>query len=596
MSFSTLSIGRSGLLISQYALNTTGNNVANAATPGYARQFVNQQALVPQEIGGGVVGLGVGVESILRVADNFLEQQLRNAYSHDTNLSQMETAYTNLQVYFNEPSDCDLSTAMDEFWAAVSNLNDAVEDTASRRQLTQKAESLAERVNTLSRQIREYRAAINGEIQATVNHINTITGQIAQLNKAIVNMEYGGLLSVSANDLRDQRDVLIKELAGIVDIQTSEEANGSVIVRQGNRTLVYYDSATRLKTEIANSDDMLVYVPAWPDGTSLAVSDGALAAQLAIRDEVLRSYKRDLDFLAAQIAWQVNRALSQGVGLVGYTEVKAANAPSNPAAYLDELDFGFAPQGDAFKVQNGSFEIIVRDLATGAETAVVIEIDLDRRLDPLGDRDIVLYDRDQPDAENSLVSRVQRALDAVVPGGFSVGVDNRNNFYIRCLSDGCDFGFGRDSSGLLAALGINTLFTGHDGESLGVSAVMSASPQFIPGARKSETQNGFVAGNNDGIKALLALRSSPILDGGSSTLEGFYQGITGRLGVEGQRVIVERISQANILTRMENQREELSGVSLDEELTKMIQYQRAFQGCSKLISIADTMYETLIGM
>ncbi len=135
MSFKTLNIGATALMTSQLALNTVGHNVSNAATPGYTRQRVMTEAALPDIKTFGVLGSGVTVRSVTRVADEFLENQVREATTLFKYLEAQINSYENIEGIFNELTDNDLSSAFDDFWNGVSDVTNYVEDISTRRTL-----------------------------------------------------------------------------------------------------------------------------------------------------------------------------------------------------------------------------------------------------------------------------------------------------------------------------------------------------------------------------------------------------------------------------------------------------------------------------
>lgn len=588
MSFKTLNIGATALLTQKRALDTVGQNIANAATPGYSRQRVKTEAISPEIHTFGALGSGVRIMSIKRIADDFLDKQVRIAKGTMESLNAFDNAYETMQVVFNELTDNDLSSTMNEFWNAVSDLSNNVEDISTRRAVIENAKTLRDRFEIMEQQIRNLRLHQNEALVDTVGRVNSLLIEVAQLNLDIVRVESGGVTGVVANDLRDQRGERLKELASIMDIKVSAQPNGSVVVTQKTRLLVMDNEYFALSTRSSNSDDIMIETPVFlSDDSDVILGDGLMFAQVEIRDRMLMDFKRDIDQLAASFAWEFNRIHSQGVGLNGFNSITGTTSVVDPNLDLDQLQFEFTPKPGTYQIVNGNVEIIVHNTISGNDTTVNIEIDLDNNpIDP----DTILYDPGNPTAANALVNKLQAAFDSVRIGVFTVGLGLSNRLQISSNTAEFTFGFGRDTSGVLATLGVNTFFTASDAGNFDVNTMIDNNPDLIAGARE------FTPGDNTGALALLALRETGVLSNKVATLDDFYEGIVGRLGIEGARIKSLQETQADILMRMENQREELSGVNLDEELTKMIQFQRSFQSAARFISTADTILETLINM
>lgn len=592
MGFHSLAIGKTALLTSRYGLDTVGQNIGNVNTEGYSRQVLRQEATLPTIVGSNAaIGTGVNIYSVRRVADEYVEKQYRQAYGHDQYLGSMQSCYQNIQTYFNELGGSALSNSMNKFWNALSDFSTHIEQVPVRKTLLEEAKSMTERFNALGEHLREYRVIMNEEVVESINQVNRLLRQVGDLNREIVRTEQGGASNIMANDLRDQRGEAIKQLNALMDVDAVEEKNGSMIVSLHGRTLVYYDQAFDIQTQKVLSDDMMVAVPVFStDGYPVQPKDGRLAAQMNIRDVVIKSYQKDVDDLAGTMIWEFNRIYSQTRGLDYYQSLTAVDGPIDPAVSLDKLQYRDKLGGDGFKIVNGNLEFVVYNRNTKEEIKLDIEIDLDGRPNPAGDPDMILWDPANPGASNSFVNRLQKALDEAVPGAFQVTIDDTYHVGITSKTSDYGFTFGNDTSGILAALGLNTFFSGHNALTMDINKFTFEHPEMVGGAYSNNK------GDNAGAMNLLLLRDTKLFYGNNGTLDGYYQSITGRLGSEAGAVDSLKDMQRDITQRMYVQREELSGVNLDEEMTKMITYQRTFQGAAKFISTVDQLYQTLIQM
>jgi flagellar hook-associated protein 1 FlgK len=594
MAFHSLAIGTSALLTARYGMDVTGQNLGNIDTPGYSRQRLNQEGLKgwTAGLGNSIIGTGVWTQSVKRIGNEYVEKQLRQATSTDTYYTDLQRCYSNIQAFFNELSGNALSDATSLFWNGMSDFNDHVENLSVRTTAITEAEQLTRRFNSLGQQLTEYRRDVDNEIAESVVQINRLLNSIATLNKVIVNTELGGVSNREANDLRDQRGEAVKELYSYMDIDVVEEDNGSFIISMHGRNLVYYDQVKEIAIDKTVSyDGTLVNTPVFAsDHYPLRPKDGELAAQMEMRDVIIKSYKEDIDKLAANFIWEFNRAHSQTRGLESFSTLTSLNPPFNPADTLDKMVYKDLIPPGTFQIQNGNFEIVIHNRNTNEPTSVNIEVDLDGRLSPSGEPDMILWDPDNKEATNSLVYRMQRALDQAMPGVFEVKIDRE--YHVTIESKNADYGFcfGTDTSGVLAALGFNVFFTGHNSTTMGVNPLLNGNPALLGGA------TSFEKGDNSGSLSLLAVRDKELAKLEGMTLEGFYQGVTGRLASEANRTSNMKLLSEDVLTRMFTQRESLSGVNEDEEVVKMITFQRAFQSAAKFISTMDQLYETLINM
>ena len=594
MGFHSLAIGASALLTARYGIDVTGQNLGNVDTPGYSRQRLNQNALKGWTAGlnNAIIGTGVWTKSVLRVANEHVEKQLRQATSTDAYFTNLRYCYTNIQAFFNEPTRGNaLSDSMNQFWNAMSDFSTHVESLPIRTTAVKEAEAMVARFNAMGRQLKEYRQSVNEQVRETINQINAKLHQIAVLNKEIVNNELGGVTGMCANDLRDQRGEIVKELYALMDIDVVEEVNGTYIVSIHGRNLVYYDQVNEVKNKTITSDDMMINIPVFGDDYyPLEPRDGQLAAMMEMRDVIIKSYKDDLDMLAGNFIWEFNKVYSQTRGLNSFDSLTSLNSPWDPAVTLDKLQYNDLIPPGTFQIVNGNLEVIVHNRNNNEETTVNIEISLDGRNPPGGEPDMILWDPDNPDAENSFVNHLQKAFDEAAPGAFRVTIDRQYRITIENTTSDYGFCFGRDTSGVLAALGLNVLFTGHNAITMGVNKDLLARPELMGGAYS------FVPGDNTGANALLGFRTALVYGRGGMTIDDFYLHMVGRLGSEASRTVSLQEMQVDILHRMFTQREQISGVNEDEETIKLITYQRAFQAAAKYISTVDTLYETLIRM
>lgn len=594
MGFHTLSIGTSALLTARYGLDVTGQNLGNVDTPGYTRQRLNQvgQKGTSSGLSGAIIGNGVWTQSVRRISDEFAEKQMRTALNNDYYYGNLKYCYANIQTYFNELSGNALSDSMNDFWKAMENVDSHVETISIRSTALTEAEQMTRRFNSMGSQLATYRKDADDQVADSITNINRLLNTVAELNRTITNNELGGATGKVANDLRDQRGEALKELYQYMDIDVVEEANGSMIVSMQGRNLVYYDKVQAVSIDkTASPDGTLVNTPVFgSDHYPLRPSSGTLAAQMEMRDSIIPSYQKDIDNLAANFIWEFNRAYSQTRGLESFNSIKSLNAPIDPSVTLDKLAYKDKIPEGTFQILNGNFQIIVQNRNTNQPITVPIEVDVDGRPGPGGEPDMILWDPDNPSAPNSLINRMQKALDAAVPGAFRVSIDGEYNVSIESLSKDYGFCFGNDSSGVVAALGLNVLFTGHNASNIGINQSLKENPQLMGGAKS------FEKGDNTGIKDMLAIREKTLSNLTGMTLEGYYQGTVGRLGSEASNVTSMKKLSEDIYTRMYNQRESISGVNEDEEVSRMITYQRAFQSAAKFISTVDQLYETLINM
>ncbi|MBQ3586579.1 MAG: flagellar hook-associated protein FlgK, partial [Synergistaceae bacterium] len=224
--FGGLELGRSALNAFRLGMQTVGHNISNMNTEGYSRQRVNYVTVTPENIPGvGQLGNGMTVSSIERIRDEFLDFQFRDTQSTLGYWEKINDLYETIQNYISEPNSSGVRAAMDSFFTNMQALQEKPEDTSARQALVTSANSIGSMLGNLIDSFNTYNESINLEIQQSVDDANSMLHTIAALNKEIYEAE---ALNQNANDLRDQRDVLIDKLSKMMDISYNEpkEYNG----------------------------------------------------------------------------------------------------------------------------------------------------------------------------------------------------------------------------------------------------------------------------------------------------------------------------------------------------------------------------------
>jgi flagellar hook-associated protein 1 FlgK len=224
--FSGIELAKRSLFSHQTALQTTGHNIANANTKGYSRQVVNLIASRPMEAIGimrsntpGQIGTGVEFNSITRIRERFLDNQFWNQNKFLGEWTIRKDTLEKIEAIINEPSETGIRQVMADFWNAWQELSKTPDNMTARAVVKESAQALVDAFNHTSKQLDDLAADMTDAIAVKVTQINTLTAQIAELNRQIYRIEGFG---DNANDLRDQRDVLVDELSGIINIDVVE--------------------------------------------------------------------------------------------------------------------------------------------------------------------------------------------------------------------------------------------------------------------------------------------------------------------------------------------------------------------------------------
>ncbi len=360
-----LDIGKRALMTYRLAMNITGHNVANANTPGFSRQRPILTTTLPIDFHPGQLGTGVKVAEIQRMRDQFLDLLVREEMSSVGQWEKRQKFLEEVETIFNEPSDSSLNNALSDFWNSWQDLANDPENMAARVSVREKAQLLCNTFHRLRSKLRRMQGDINQSIKGRVEEINSLAERIAKLNGQIVRIEIRG---ENANDLRDQRDLLIDQLSKITDISTVELEDGSVTISIAGNSLVESVNTVTLGISYRSSSYGAVFdVSYGQSGRILNFTDGELKGIIDLRDEVIPEYLGDLDTFASTLIERVNSQHSAGYGLDGST----TGLDFFSGGDASDIGIDEAIQGDVSLIAassdgspgNGSNAIAISDLA-----------------------------------------------------------------------------------------------------------------------------------------------------------------------------------------------------------------------------------------
>jgi len=332
-----MSLAGQALLTQQQAISVTSHNIANVNTPGYSRQQLIMTTNTPVDSSIGPMGTGVSTEAIERIYDRFLSAQINNESQGLGRWDAQKDAVELVELIFNETDGSGLSLAMSKFWDAWQSLASNPAGTTERQILVTASQVLTNTFNQLDSDLSQTQQDLDLAIQGTVAEVNRLTQQLADLNNKIISSEAGSLV---ANDYRDLREMVLKKLAEVIDINTFEDNSGAVSVLAANgRPLVSATQFWQLSTEtnIAGHQNV-VWVDDGGNKTDITadISGGRLKGYLDVRDGVIDGYINRLDTLAQQLMTDLNTlhqtgfALDGSAGEVFFAGTGAGNIEVNP--------------------------------------------------------------------------------------------------------------------------------------------------------------------------------------------------------------------------------------------------------------------------
>lgn len=559
-----LNIGKTSLAVQQAAIGVTGNNIANAGDAGYTRQVADLSPARDRRVASGAfVGQGVNLDAIRRQIDDALEARVRAGISDGEAAAINAQWLGQVESIFNELGDADLSTQLSTFFASWSNLANKPQDPALRQVVLTNGQNVAAFFQDLRGQLSGLEESIDARLPALVADADSLAEQVAALNGQIARAEGGG--SGSANGLRDQRDGIVKKLAQLMDVKTVAQApNGGVVnVYVGSEPLVLgtMSRGVAFRKDQPNGGISVVFKA---NGGTMKVGGGQLGGLQQSKGKVA-GITGSIDGLANNLIFELNKLHASGQGLEGFATASATSVLEDPALALNDAKAGLtnAPI-------NGSFVVHLKDKATGLTTSTLVQVDLDG----IGGNDATL-------------DSLRASIDAI--GGVGATV-NAGRLTVAAEGPGAEVSFSQDSSGTLAALGMNTFYAGTDARDIAVNQNLIDRPSVLAAAR-----NG-APGDNQTARAIAALEGAPVAAlNGTSLTDAYAATVTGlATSVNSAKSEVE-VTRA-VSETLQAQREALSGVSLDEEAMNLMRQQRAFQGAARLITTINEMMDTVLNM
>jgi|LGVF01.1.fsa_nt_gb flagellar hook-associated protein 1 FlgK len=539
-SFLGLGTSYSGLTANQRALQVTSHNIANANTVGYTRQRMDMHAYKPDVLPGGLgtLGLGVDVEYVKQIRDEFLDFKYRQENATLGEWAARESVLKDIESIINEPTDSSISAVMDEFYEALHELNKTPETNTARTLVRQRAISLTKEISRMSTSFKELQKNLNFEFKTAVVDLNNDAKQISELNKIIYESELEG---GRANDIRDQRNVLLDKMSELVDIKYYEDEQDRFhVMLNGTEIVSHYrydqleivDRDTKL-----NDDDAVDLVDIqWASGKKFDASSGKIKGLMEARDNIEGDYKGipyyvdKLNEFADTLTSQINMVHKEGYGINGSTGINMFTinnmSTSDYEDYLltDGLDGG-AP------VQVTSSVLDVPSGLTDEERSIAIT------------RNIAEILENNEEYSNKSIKLI------------------KNDYYIVDRIKASEL-------------------------------TISADLEDINKIAASTTEEGLPGNGENALKIADVRHNQEMFTWGNP--DDFVKSLVSNLGVDAQEAYRISSNQGVMLDAVINKRESISGVSLDEEMTNMIKYQKAYQASARMINVFDQMLDLIV--
>jgi flagellar hook-associated protein 1 FlgK len=646
-------IGLSGLRVAQQAIDLVGTNLANVSTEGYHRQEVLVEPRATNPLMGIPIG-GAEISRYRRTVDTLLESEILSQQPRHGQVAQELMTLEALQGSFGTLDSEGLSTVLNRFFGAVRELATDPVGQALREQAVWAADAVARDFRHLGGVLDDLDTQIVVEARNTADHINVLTEQIADLNGEIQTILMRG---GNANLTIDRRDQAISELAGLIDVsvQHAGDGNGLVNVHIPGAPVVIGTRSVVVEA-IPQPDRQLALRVANNSVYDTEIRGGKLGGLFALRNELLAGVRSDLDGLATTLIREVNRLHVQGVGSAGSFDGLSGTRVSDPTGAIEEWGSDvtagtmhlrlIAPDGsvtrhtvtidpttDTLETVAAAFDAL--DPAHLSASVVDAQLHLDGRLgyrfDFLPTPSLALgapwTGTSTPEASGVYTGPANDTLTFTVQGGGDVGVDvglalevrNGAGAVVTTLAVGAGYAAGdridvyeglslafdpgtlvageqfsvevlanSDPTGFLAAAGMNTLFSGTR------AADMALRQDILDDPRRLATALGAEQSDNHVTRAIAAMGEARFADlGDASATDAFRMIVTGvgqQIGIRQAR----RDALVNVLHELENQRDAISGVDINEEAANLLLFEKMFEAMAKVLSTQQNAMQTLM--
>jgi len=620
-----MSTAVSGLLAFQRGLDTTSQNIANAATPGYSRQRVELATRPAQPYGSGWIGSGVQISTVARVYDSFLAAQVRSSAS---SLARYDTIATAAGRLDNVLGDSSHGAA-----AAVRNFINAFHDVASdpssataRQALLSQAEVFVGQMSGYDSRMRSFAADINQQLQDGAAAVSALAANLAQLNGQIT--EAHGRTGQPPNDLLDQRDRLIDELSKQVDVSVVTQDDGAANVFIGTgQPLVVGRTATTLGVAADAFDPARLTVAVRSQGASIdlssQVSGGSLGGLLEFRAQVLDPARDALGRIAAGIVEAINGQHARGITLTGApggeflalgTPTVLASAGNTGGASLSaQISAASALAGGDYILEfSGSWEL--RHAASGAPVAMTgsgtaadpfvadgLSLVVAGGAPAPGDRFRIEPTRDLIDglalrigdpAAIAAAAPVRAAAAAGNAGSGVLGAPVVSDASHPALRSAVTIEFTSAATYTVNGSGSFAYVPGADIELNGWRAQLTGEP--AAGDRFTVSDNTGGIGDNANLMAMIGALESPSLGGGTTSIGDAATQLVSKIGMQTAQAQANRDAFDVVHRQDVAAQQSVSGVNLDEEAANLIMLQQAYQAAAQLIAVAQSMFDSLL--
>ena len=620
--FNALHIGYSGLNAAQVGINTTGHNISNAETEGYTRQRVVSSAATPLNTNPGQVGNGVEIQTIKRVFDNFVFDRYTDTYAQKEYSDFEKQTLEQLSTYFPEIDEVGIKADLQEYYNMWQNFADNPDNDAIKLALTKQTEVLSGHIQSTKTQVAGLQTQLNDQLKIYVDEVNTLAKKLAEINISIDTSEAGKIYD--ANDLRDKRNVIERDLARLIGANViNGQLESNIQIHSSSNTVTdsyslsingfnIVDGSTYHPIRVSNdSNPSGLYEMSYErqDGALIPmeeiISGGKIGALLDLRggtidtttgvpkDGIVQNTIAQLDGFAQGLIESTNNLYAQSAT----TRMDSNTLDLNPNNALVST---------GYNINEGSFSLVVYDIDGNEVTSRSIDINVATSMKGVSGSNsiqgqmLVSVDDNADGNANNDIDDYLNFNWADFPNGenaleFTLDPQKQAQGYTFAIKDTLSddkFGSGTNFAG---ALGMHRFFDGNDASSININSSLRDNPTGIKAGYTP------VAGDNRIALDMVQQQFEDInFKVGTTSYEastyGMFDIIATEVGTMTNAAITRSETVSTQFNAVELEYFSTSKVSIDEEMTNLIKYQTSYGAAAKIITTIDQMMQTLLGI
>ncbi len=652
-------IALSGLKASRTSLSTTSHNISNIDTQGYSRQVTGLGTRLPEFSGGTFIGQGVDVDSITRVSNQYVVEQLRR----DSSAYSSYNAYYDYAVRVDQLLGDDstaITPSLQRFFDAFQDLSNDPASISNRQVLLSTGQALVNRFNTVYNQVFQTNETLNTELNSVTSKITQLSASIASYNQSIQSV-FTNNTGEAPNDLLDQRDEAVRQLSELVGIDILPQANNSLSIFVGSgQPLVVGGTSFELETGDTVSglsrDEVLLTSGSSSQNITSLISGGRLGGLLSVREELIDPVFNELGRIALVLSDTVNQQHQLGMDLdnqlggLFFSDINGALAQTSRVApeasnsgtvnltvSIDDAGaLGTESYTLSFDSGTGNYTLFNSDNTVNSTfadpgaggsftTTDGFSLNFTSGSPADGDTFQILPTRFGA-AEMSMQLTSVRQVAAAIPVTTNLPATNTGNGFIEniVVDDTTTVDFTTAPFALSPPYEIRfTSGTSYDVVNTNTATTVATGVAFTPGQSNGLLEqaglyptsgydvvyNGSPATNdivqiyynNGGVAdnrnalRIVELSGTKTVSNGTTTYQGAYAQLVSGVGTRTNDAEVSQEAAETILNQSKSQWESISGVSLDEEAANLIRFQQAYQASARVIQVSGELFDTIIG-